>query len=160
MTDRIDDASYAKWDGSLSTGIASLDEQHQRLFHCFDVLAQAASERNMLRTFYVLEQLSHYVQSHFEAEERLMRTKGFPGLADHIAEHRAFSNRVHELRRIYLDRDISTDLVEMLRDWLKNHVGHTDMAYVPFVSASYADVHRDATLARMAPSRQSTVCPI
>lgn len=130
----IDSTSTQAWDPSLSTGVTTLDEQHKSLFECVELLAQAATEHSMLRTFYVMEQLSQYVHMHFAEEEFRMRVHGFPGLTDHIREHRTFTNRLHELRRIYLDRDISVDLVEMLRAWLMNHVAKTDMEYVPYLS--------------------------
>jgi hemerythrin len=76
--------------------------------------------------------LSNYVHSHFAEEEFLMRIHDFPGMADHIREHRSFTNRLHQLRKIYLDRDISRDLVVMLREWLTHHVSQTDMEYVPY----------------------------
>lgn len=136
MAQRIEDLSLEDWDESLSTGIASLDEQHRMLFHCVDLLAEAATERSMLRTFYVMEQLSHYVHAHFAEEEFLMRAHQFPGLVDHIREHRSFANRLRELRKIYLDRDISLDLVAMLKDWLRNHVAQTDMEYVPYLAGA------------------------
>jgi len=93
MADRIEDSSAEEWDASLSTGVASLDEQHKQLFRHVNLLLQATTERSMLRTFYVMEQLSHYVHTHFAEEEFLMRAHEFPGLADHVREHRAFTNR-------------------------------------------------------------------
>jgi hemerythrin-like metal-binding protein len=135
MVERVQQASSDQWDERLATGVSALDEQHRSLFECVNLLAEATSERSMLRTFYVMEQLSSYVHTHFAEEEFLMRVHGFPGLADHIREHRTFTNRLHQLRRIYLDRDVSVDLVVMLKDWLKNHVTQVDMQYVPYLAA-------------------------
>ena len=134
MTDRVDPAS-PEWDAAISTGVASLDQQHRALFECVSLLEEAAAERSMLRTFHVMEQLSNCVHSHFAEEEFLMRTHDFPGLADHVREHRSFTNRLYQLRKIYLDRDISSDLVAMLRQWLAHHVSRTDMEYVPYLTA-------------------------
>ncbi|MGE5467452.1 MAG: bacteriohemerythrin [Ignavibacteria bacterium] len=136
MADHNEGPFREEWDASLATGVASLDEQHKSLFDCINLLAEATAEHSMLRTFYVLEQLSSYAHLHFAEEEFLMRVHGFPALADHVRAHRAFSNRLHELRRIYLDRDISTDLILMLREWLKTHVAQTDMEYVPYLKAA------------------------
>ena len=134
MTDRVERPPL-EWDAAIATGVASLDEQHRALFECVSLLEEAAAERSMLRTFHVMEQLSNYVNSHFAEEEILMRRYDFPGLADHIREHRSFTNRIHQLRKIYLDRDISRDLVVMLRQWLAHHVSQTDMEYVPYFTA-------------------------
>ena len=123
------------WDTSLSTGVSALDDQHKALFDCLDMLAGAALERSMLRTFHVMEQLNSYVHHHFAEEEFLMRTHGYPGLPDHIKEHRSFTNKLFQLRKTYLDRDISADLIVLLRQWLVQHVAQTDMQYVPYLTA-------------------------
>jgi len=127
-------AAHMAWDESLSTGVDSLDVQHKALFDCMNVLEEATQERSMMRTCYVLEQLSGYVHNHFADEERQMRMHDYPGLADHIREHREFTNRLHDLRRTYLDRDIKSDLVALLRDWLVQHVAGADMDYVPYLT--------------------------
>lgn len=124
-----------EWDPALSTGVATLDEQHRALFACVSTLEKATAEKSLLGTFHALEQLSNYVGTHFAEEEFLMRVHDFPGMTDHVREHRDFTNRLHQLRRIHLERDISSDLIAMLRDWLTQHVAHTDMAYVPYLTA-------------------------
>lgn len=135
MSDEVRGASL-QWTAALSTGVASLDAQHRNLFECLSLLEQAAAERSMLRTFYVLEQLSNYAHTHFSEEEFLMRVHQYPGVGDHMREHRSFTNRLHELRKIYLDRDISVELVTMLKDWLTHHVSKVDMDYVPYLVPS------------------------
>jgi hemerythrin len=135
MSDEVTGASL-QWTAALSTGIASIDEQHRTLFDCLNLLEQAAAERSMLRTFYVLEQLSNYAHTHFSEEEFLMRVHEYPRVGDHMREHRSFTNRLHELRKIYLDRDISVELVTMLKDWLTHHVSKVDMDYVPYLVPS------------------------
>lgn len=134
MADRLADASM-EWDTTLSTGVSSIDTQHKALFDCLNLLEGAALERNMLRTFHVMEQLSGYVHNHFAEEEFLMRTHGYPGLPDHVKEHRSFTNKLFQLRKTYLDRDISAELIVLLREWLAQHITQTDMQYVPYLTA-------------------------
>lgn len=135
MSDEVKGSSL-QWTEALSTGVASLDAQHRNLFDCLSLLEQAAEERSMLRTFYVLEQLSNYAHTHFSEEEFLMRVHQYPGVGDHMREHRSFTNRLHELRKIYLDRDISVELVTMLKGWLTDHVSKVDIDYVPYLVPS------------------------
>lgn len=135
MSDEVKGAPL-QWTAALFTGVASLDQQHRTLFDCLSLLEQATAERSMLRTFYVLEQLSNYAHTHFSEEEFLMRVHEYPGVGDHMREHRSFTNRLHELRKIYLDRDISVELVTMLKDWLTHHVSQVDMEYVPYLVPS------------------------
>ena len=128
-------AAAMTWNESLATGIASLDAQHKALFDCMNLLEAATQERSMIRTCYVLEQLSGYVHSHFADEERQMRLHDYPGLTGHIRQHRDFTNKLYQVRRAYLDRDITGDLVELLRGWLLQHVSRSDMDYVPYLTA-------------------------
>lgn len=134
MTDQFE-KSAGKWAASLSTGVRLLDEQHMALFDCLQNLERAAAQKAMLATFHAMEQLSRYVKDHFSAEERLMKMYGYPGLPEHMQEHRSFCDKLFELRKVYLDHDISADLIELLRDWLEDHVAHIDMAYVPYFKA-------------------------
>ena len=135
------------WSQDLATGVPSIDQQHQALFLCVGELERAAGERTMLSTFHAMEQLSRYAREHFAEEERLMRLHSFPDLAEHIAEHRQFSHQLFELRRIYLDHDISAELIAMLRTWLEDHVQRTDMEYVPYLTdmGGYQRVSREMT---------------
>ena len=129
-----------KRDGKLSTGVRLLDDQHTALFECLHDLEIATAQRAMLATFHAMEQLSRYVRDHFSAEERLMKMHGYPGLTEHVQEHRSFSDKLFELRKIYVDQDISSDLIDFLRDWLEHHVAHIDMAYVPYLQVDAAPV--------------------
>jgi len=122
------------WSDDLATGVPTLDRQHQALFLCVAELERAAGERTMLSTCHAMEQLSRHARQHFAEEERLMRMNSYPDLEEHIEEHHDFSHRLFELRRSYLDHDISTDLITHLRAWLKDHVQKTDMDYVPYLA--------------------------
>jgi len=124
-----------KWDANLSTGVHLLDEQHQALFECLNDLEKATKQQAMLATFHAMEQLSRYIRDHFSVEERLMKLCGYPWLVEHVQEHRSFSDKLFELRKSYLDHDISAGLIDFLRDWLERHVTQTDMAYVPYLQA-------------------------
>lgn len=129
------------WDAKLSTGVRLLDEQHVALFDCLQYLERATAQKAMLATFHAMEQLSRYVKDHFSAEEHLMKINRYPGLAEHVKEHRQFCDKLFELRKTYLDHDISLDLIDFLRAWLEQHVAQTDMAYVPYLDAGQS---RDA----------------
>lgn len=121
------------WSERLSTGVPTLDAQHREIFACLAELERAVGDKTMLSTIYAMEQLRSYVQVHFSEEERLMALAAYPGLSAHVAEHRAFRQRLLEMRRTYLDHDISEELVIMLREWLSQHVAGIDMDYVPYL---------------------------
>ncbi|MBI5921313.1 MAG: hemerythrin family protein [Betaproteobacteria bacterium] len=155
MTDRRESCPGG-WDAGLSTGVRVLDEQHQALFACLNDLEKAATQQAMLATFHAMEQLSRYIRDHFSAEERLMKMYGYPWLAEHMQEHRSFSDKLFELRKDYLDHDISADLIDFLRDWLERHVAQTDMDYVPYLHGEAAQ--RECACAPGAEAGARTLC--
>jgi hemerythrin len=120
-----------QWTPALATGVPLLDEQHQTIFRWLAELESATAEQRTLFGAYAITRLQSYVRDHFAAEEALMQAAGYPDLPPHRAEHEAFRRRLAELQVQAMVRDASADTVAFLRDWLVNHIGKTDMAYVP-----------------------------
>lgn len=120
-----------EWTQALSTGVPQLDEHHRRIFEWLAEMERAALDGRTLFGVYALVRLKHYTRDHFAAEEALMKTAGYPGLAEHMAEHEAFRARLGELQVKSMGQDISMDTVKLLSDWLTHHISKTDMAYVP-----------------------------
>ena len=125
-----------KWDPMPSTGVPLLDRQHQALVDCVNELEAAGSSGRLMLTVYAMDRLREYVNGHFSAEEELMRTHGFPGLEEHIAEHRAFAARLFELMNENVRRNNTAELVGFLNEWLSKHVSQSDMKYVPYLAAA------------------------
>ena len=125
-----------EWTPSLSTGVPLLDEHHQGIFQCLAELESATMEERTLFGVYALTRLKHYVRDHFVAEEALMKSAAYPHLDEHMAEHAAFRTKLGELLLKSIAQDISMDTIGFLKDWLVGHIGHTDMAYVPYLKAS------------------------
>lgn len=122
-----------EWTPALSTGVAQLDEQHKALFQWLAELNTAASDERTLFGAYAITRLKNYTREHFAAEEALMKAAGYPRLAQHIAEHQSFRDRLAELHLKSIGQDISTDTVQFLTDWMINHITRTDMDYVSYL---------------------------
>ena len=123
----------SEWTPDLSTNVALLDEQHKEIFQWLAELQSAAVDERTLFGVYSLTRLKHYTRAHFSAEEALMKSAGYPDLAQHAAEHAKFRARLDELLLKSIGQDISRDTVEFLTDWLTTHITKTDMAYVPYL---------------------------
>jgi hemerythrin-like metal-binding protein len=121
------------WTPALSTGNEVLDEQHKALFRWLAELDSAATDARTLFGAYAITRLKNYTRSHFAAEEALMKASGYPGLAQHIAEHESFRARLAELHLQSISDDISAETVKFLTDWLTNHIARSDMAYAPYL---------------------------
>jgi hemerythrin-like metal-binding protein len=122
-----------EWTPTLATGQVTLDDQHRGLFKCLADLETAATEERTLFAVYTLTRLKHYVSDHFTTEEAMMRKSNYPNLKQHIDEHEQFRMRLRELQISSVHADISTTMVEFLRDWLVNHIAKSDMDYVPYL---------------------------
>jgi hemerythrin-like metal-binding protein len=65
-----------------------------------------------------------------------MREMGYPGLADHQAEHARLEDRMARLQaRLDQGKAVTRDVTNFLADWLKHHIHGPDKAYVRFMQA-------------------------
>ena len=122
-----------EWTPALGTGVAVLDEQHKAIFQWLAELESATVEDRTLFGVYVITRLKHYVRAHFATEEAMMKSAGYPDLAQHLAQHAEFRAKLQELQIRSIGEDISTDTVRFLDHWLTNHIARTDKAYVPYL---------------------------
>jgi len=120
------------WTDSLLTGIREIDEQHQVLFDVSARLDLAISSGNTWSAVhFAIVELTNFMNIHFAVEEALMRLHGYPGLDDHIADHRAFAADLAEIRQHSIREDVTEEVAAMVNNWLVEHIGVVDKAYVP-----------------------------
>lgn len=125
------------WDGTLATGIESIDIQHEELFRVinsmYDKMQRGGMEFNALVE--ALDSLRSYVKYHFRTEEKLMADHGYPELDQHRKEHEVFSERIYLFAQRPQEQ-INETLEEMqsfLLNWLIKHIQRTDRKYVPYI---------------------------
>ncbi len=125
-----------QWDGSLATGIESVDIQHEELFRVINSMYDKAGrgfEKNAV--IEGLDSLRSYVRYHFQTEEKLLAKHDFPELDAHKREHQVFSERIELFAQRPLEQ-IQETLQEMesfLLGWLIKHIQRTDMKYAAFL---------------------------
>lgn len=122
-----------QWTPALSTGVVSLDEQHQQIFQWLTELENATLDERTLFGVYAITRLNRYMREHFAEEEAMMKRAAYPDLARHILEHAEFRAKLGELQIKSISEDISMDTVKFLQTWLTRHITKTDMAYVPYL---------------------------
>lgn len=129
------------WTPALSTGIPLLDEHHKAIFRWLAELESAAAEERTLFGAYAITRLKQYVKVHFEAEEALMKSAGYPALVEHMQEHAAFRANLGELHLRSIGEDVSLATVALLENWLTQHIAKTDMDYIPYLRPPAAGIH-------------------
>lgn len=131
------------WNDSYLTGIDRIDEQHKVLVN---TLNEANARLSSHVTRPLLEQITRdllsYALYHFETEELLMREYGYAEhsaaeQAQHLQEHRGFSQQVVTLRDGLRDGNLVTReaLLAFLNNWLLNHILNTDKKLAAFLIA-------------------------
>jgi hemerythrin len=132
------------WTADLATGVDVIDEQHRELFDRAQrfqaALESRASTMDLLR---LLGFLGDYVTTHFSYEESLMAACGYGRLAEHAAEHAAFTAAFRELRDDFAMAGVTPELEhavdQQICAWLAAHVGNADRAMAAFVRSAPRD---------------------
>ncbi len=122
-----------EWTPAWSVGVPGLDRDHQHLVAIINRLSgsmagngEAASDKSST----LLGELAEYGQRHFKSEEAYMRHIGYPGLGEHILEHRDFLEKMGAFTIAascgVLD---PAELYRYLSTWLREHVFGSDMRF-------------------------------
>ncbi|MBT5495525.1 MAG: hemerythrin family protein [Alphaproteobacteria bacterium] len=128
--------AIVEWSDDFKLGEAEIDREHWGLFaHINDLSdqhAQGAGDASITST---IDALAAYVDVHFEHEERLMRSVGYPELDSHIELHVALARRVEEYKAA-IERQAarfdSNGFTAFLTEWLTDHILHEDMQFAKY----------------------------
>lgn len=121
------------WNNSFSTGIASIDAQHQQLVGFVNELYDAMTKNQGNEvTKRVLNNLVDYTVRHFAHEEQLFARTGYPESKAHIAEHEALKKQVGDFGKKFAagQATVNAELMNFLRNWLTTHILQSDKKYV------------------------------
>jgi hemerythrin len=129
---------FMTWNDRFATGIAQVDTEHQEIIALINRLHDAVTSGSENQASIVLlESLAEYTSKHFDLEEGLMDSAGYPGLSEHKHQHHLARNAILRFRNDHLDgrKVLSGDVLEFLRTWLTDHILGTDLQYVEFFKA-------------------------
>jgi hemerythrin-like metal-binding protein len=114
-----------------------MDQQHQAIMDGLNELHQEMMKGNRNDAVTpLINNLVSLARKHFAAEERLMASAGFPGLADHRAKHREVSRKVQEFIARHEKGDMAaySQFMYFLRDWFTKHMENDDREYAPWLA--------------------------
>jgi hemerythrin len=126
---------FVEWKPEFSVGIERFDDDHRHLFLLLNQLHVSMAGRKISSALnIILKELDWYAQTHFRAEEVLMKRYRYPELAAHRAEHDRFTEQVAQFSRHFQSgRDeIIVEVSDTLWDWLAQHILQSDAAYARF----------------------------
>jgi hemerythrin len=114
-----------------------MDDQHGILMDTMNelrlALVHGADGEQMSE---LLGRLIEFMRMHFWSEEQLMEQTGFPGLAEHRAEHEKLLAQVREsAHRAQRNECVGMrPLLGFLRDWYVEHIEGMDQEYGPWLN--------------------------
>ncbi len=122
-----------EWKKEYETGIEIIDNQHKKWIDFINQLITAivnAEEQGKLTELF--NNLIEYTQYHFSFEEKYMKEFNYPDYEQHVQVHNNFINKLTNLFNQFLKGDyyIGLQLLDLLIDWVINHVTGTDRGYV------------------------------
>jgi hemerythrin-like metal-binding protein len=121
-----------QWKNDYSVSVKRFDREHKELLALLNELNDAMAEGlGRFATQSILFRLQEYTQQHFAAEETAMRAAAYEGLESHLAEHRAFTQKVEKFSADFRrgDTSITIEVLYLMRDWWQHHILHTDRKY-------------------------------
>ena len=126
------------WSSKYSVGVETLDNQHKNLLKALNDL-HAASMKGIANEVAgpLLGRIVSIASAHFSAEERLMESIRFPGLAGHRTKHQELTGKIAEFtsRHEKGDKTTYTQLLYFMRDWQTKHMQTEDQEYAGWLSS-------------------------
>ena len=114
-----------EWNDRYTTGHDEIDAQHRDLF---DLVNRMAKVHTVEEIKPLLLLLFKHTREHFQQEEDLIRSKGFPGLAAHINGHNFLLGRLNtfsaEVGKGSFNKD---ELIKLMSNWAMNHIVNDDI---------------------------------
>lgn len=125
------------WKPEYSVGIQEIDQQHKNLVSLIGDLHSAMKQgRGSAILQNILGDLVTYTRVHFDSEEKLMEQHGYPALGAHRQEHAILTGKVEDFAGQVRSGAVSVtpEVLTFLKDWLVNHILHTNKNYSPFLN--------------------------
>jgi diguanylate cyclase (GGDEF)-like protein/hemerythrin-like metal-binding protein/PAS domain S-box-containing protein len=139
---------HLSWEEKNSSGNDTIDAEHRNLFKQGNQLLDTAMRADMDPVAFkaALKRLLGLMAAHFHSEEEILRQQGYPGLAEHMANHAELSERARMLQKQSDDRGISVgDLVDFLVvEVITKHILHEDRSYFQCVGGGSAPSDEDS----------------
>jgi hemerythrin-like metal-binding protein len=125
---KVADKDGIQWIEEYSIGNKEIDEQHKVLFIMVNDFFNQDDKQSAVMLF---QNLSSYIDLHFESEENLLRQINYPDTEDHIKKHGELRDKFHLLQNKLDDYDLDTHhkIAMFLYNWLAKHILKADMAY-------------------------------
>lgn len=140
--------SNIAWSDNLSTGLASVDHQHQRLVEIINTLSNLHAQGSTVQEIApVLAQLRDYTLFHFQHEADLMELwpVNAADKAAHLKAHHGFVERIKKAEELVASNpaDVVDHLLSFLLKWLVHHITGIDTRMAREINALSSGIALD-----------------
>ncbi len=135
------DLVLLRWDKALETRVASVDGHHRALYDLVnEAYRHMMSGEGRQAALTLLTELDRSMHVHFDDEEALMKRNAYPEAENHARSHRAFFQRLEQLRAAITAGSTSggAELFDYVATWLVQHIGKEDGAMASFLAEKHA----------------------
>jgi hemerythrin len=122
-----------EWREEWSVGVAELDVQHRHLIELVGELVRCTySGEGGAFAPTALKEVNRYAEWHLQREELVLRVRGYPGYAEHKAEHDVYRKKAAALQAHSGRRDLGIRIANFLNEWWRFHIVVSDQRYARF----------------------------
>src|SRR5471030_1510520 len=119
------------WNNNLSTGIVSIDNQHQELFNLINQLITSMKEgKGKVEVIKTLDFLEEYVIKHFNEEEEIQKKNNYPQVDIQHKQHEEFKKELKQLRMVFETTGVSAlfviNMQQKMSTWWRSHINDLD----------------------------------
>lgn len=128
------------WSDELLTGVPEIDNQHKEVFEQISQFLLACQKGQGRATLeHTLSYFENYVRFHFEAEERVQQTSGYPQFRAHQRLHAELLEKLADIKvdlaRAGVTLSLSMRVMQFWADWFVNHIAKDDKALADYLRA-------------------------
>jgi hemerythrin len=127
-------SNMMEWKTKYHVGIFKIDEQHQDIFKILNKLATAIEEdKNREILSYILSDVVKHFNYHFTDEEIYLESH--PDFDDHHQKHSELTEKILDFEKESRKNTAFNfgEVLDFLKNWLKNHILETDIEYFQYV---------------------------
>lgn len=132
-----EDGPAFPWLPDYALGVPDMDDQHRTLFEMASVVLAHQQAGAPAAALDALDALIDFARQHFADEERELFAAGFPGAAEHEAEHAHLMVDVDRARDQFRARGhiAPEPFRRFFRDWIVQHIFREDSRYALFFNS-------------------------
>jgi hemerythrin len=125
-----------EWNEKYSVHIEEIDSQHKKIFSIINRLHGAMKARKGKEVIgNLLDELVDYPYYHFATEEKYFRLYSYPHFDVHKSEHDLMRGLTTDLKKFDTNAEmIVIEAMDLLKDWLSDHVLGSDQKYGSFLN--------------------------